>query len=204
MTSGQQYFVPHPESRSHPRRLSLDWKGRAFSFSTDTGVFSKNGLDAGSRALLASLPERLSGRVLDLGCGWGAMGILAAAFHPEADVLMTDINERAAALAEQNASVNGIKAKVLVSDGFDAIEDSFDWILINPPIRSGKETVYRLFSQSASHLRPGGTLLVVIRSKQGAPSALRFLAGLFDTVRVVERSGGYWVIACSGGSEHDV
>ncbi len=202
MPSGQQYFVPRPDSPNRPSVLKLAWKGRLFPFVTDAGVFSRDGLDAGTRVMLEALPPLMPGRLLDLGCGWGAVGILTGACHPEAEVLMTDVNERALALAEQNAAANGVAARVFPSDGFSSIEGDFDWILTNPPIRSGKETVYRLFGEASGRLRASGTLFAVIRKRQGAESALRFLKGVFLSAEVIQRSGGYWVIRCSGGRPH--
>lgn len=202
--STSQYFDPHPQSESQPRRIEETIAGRPFLFWTDAGVFSRDGLDKGTRILLSVLPEHITGRVLDLGCGWGAMGIAIAALHPQARVTMADINPRAVALARRNADANRVRADAVVSDGFANLEGKFDLITLNPPIRAGKATVYALFEGCARHLTDAGTLMVVIRKQQGAESALKYLKTLFDDAAVVERSGGYWVINCRGGNEHAV
>ena len=200
----QQYFAHDPESLSREKAFRLDWKGRSFSFITDNGVFSKGELDTGTAVLLNALPESFSGRLLDLGCGWGPVGVLAGAGWPQARVTMADVNPRALALARRNAEQNGVRAEAVLSNGFDNLEGSFDLIALNPPIRAGKETVYRLFQEAAEHLSPNGALCIVIRKQQGAPSAQKYLSGLFHSVRTIARKGGYHVFQCEGSNHHAV
>lgn len=199
--STQQYFDRHPQSESQPRLIHVENEGRVFAFWTDAGVFSRDGMDKGSRLLLSALPEHLAGRALDLGCGWGAMGVIIAAMHPQARVTMADINPRAVALARRNADGNRVRADVIVSDGFDALSGAFDLIVLNPPIRAGKVAVYQLFQGCAQRLAQGGSLYIVIRKQQGAESALKYLRTIFEEAAVVERKGGYWVIRCTGGKQ---
>jgi len=200
----QQYFAPVPLSPSVPKPFTLNYQGRDFRFFTDSGVFSKGELDFGTRTLLSALPEDLKGLVLDLGCGWGAVGVIIGALHPQAAVTLADINARAVQLARLNARENRVPAQVGQSDGFAQIKGSFDCIAFNPPIRAGKETVYRLLNECAEHLRSGGALYVVMRKQQGAQSAARFLEGIFAAVDTVRRKGGYHVMKCSGGLAHGV
>ena len=106
---------------------------------TDSGVFSRTEIDRGSEALLAALPETIAGDVLDMGCGYGAIGVSLKKKYPDARLTMVDINTRAAALAEQNARQNGVDAVVLQGDGFATVAGkTFDLIVTNPPIRAGK------------------------------------------------------------------
>ena len=89
-------------------------------------------------------------------------------------------------------------AEVLVSDGYERIMGTrFDWILQNPPIRAGKAVIYRMFADAAQCLKPGGTLWLVIRKQQGAPSAMTYLRTFFTHVEAVEKKGGYWIIRCA-------
>ena len=149
-------------------------------FITDAGVFSRDGLDAGTRVLLEALPP-LSGRVLDLGCGWGALGGVLAKKWADVRFVLTDVNERAAALAERNLKLNGLdNFEVVCGDGFSAVEGTFDWIVTNPPIRAGKQVIYALFAEAKNYLAPGGTLALVIRTQQGAKSAERYLRGIYE------------------------
>ena len=134
-------------------------------------MFSRDGLDFGSRLLIETVHPLLHGRVLDMGCGWGAIGVLLAKLCPGVQITMADINERAVALAARNARQNGAIAETLVSDGYENIAPAFDAIVTNPPIRAGKQTVYRILDGAKTRLAPGGRLFLVIRKEQGAPSA---------------------------------
>ncbi len=203
-TDTQQYFADDPQSISKEHQISLTWRDHAFTFITDSGVFSKNGLDMGTSVLLSALPENFAGRFLDLGCGWGPVGILAGAGWPEAVITMADVNPRALALAKRNARANGVHAETVLSNGFEHLDDSFDLIALNPPIRAGKETVYRLFRESAKRLTQEGMLCIVIRKQQGAPSAQKYLSTLFSSVQTVARKGGYRVFQCEGSLPHAV
>ena len=175
------------------RRISVF--GRVLRCTTDAGVFSRDGLDRGTEVLLNALPP-LSGRVLDLGCGWGPVGISVGLENPDSDITFSDINLRALELAKKNAEKYGIRGTFVHSDGFAGIEGSFDAIITNPPIRAGKQTIYQMFADSAERLTPGGALYLVIRKQQGAPSAQKYLATLFPKVEILDKSGGYWVFRC--------
>jgi 16S rRNA (guanine1207-N2)-methyltransferase len=194
-----QYYTRDPQSVSDPRLMQVEWQGRNLTFSTDAGVFSKGELDQGTRLLLEALPP-LYGKVLDMGCGWGAIGVTLAATYPFLSVTMADVNRRALALAEENARRNGVagRCRVLESDGFSALmEERFDAVVTNPPIRAGKQVIYRMFADAARTLTGEGTLYLVIRKQQGAESCIRYLQTLYGTVEKLDRSGGFWVIGAS-------
>lgn len=195
----EHYFTPAPEAAQSPREISLDFRDEQFRFLTDSGVFSKNALDEGSALLLEAVLDQLSGAVLDLGCGWGPVGVITARLCPACQVTLLDVNARACQLALENARRNRVSVNLLCQDGLTGLEVRFDWILLNPPIRAGKDTVYRLFRESVQHLNPGGTLAIVIRKQQGALSAQRYLAGVFEEVRLHCRKKGYHVYFCTGG-----
>ena len=191
------YFTPLPQSEHKPARLAFSYRGHALVFDTDSGVFSRLEVDKGSQLLLATLPESMNGRVLDMGCGYGALGLSVAKACPGCRLLLADINERAVALAKANAKANGLRVQALVSDGFTALVDRrFDFILLNPPIRAGKPVIYGMFADAARCLAPQGELWLVIRKQQGAPSAMEYLRGLFSQVQDVEKKGGYWILRC--------
>jgi 16S rRNA (guanine1207-N2)-methyltransferase len=188
------YFTKSPESAHRPGECQFMYRGHGLTFETDAGVFSRDGIDKGTELLLCALPD-LSGDVLDMGCGWGAVGISAARAYPGVRVTMTDINSRAVELSRKNVKRNGVSARVMESDGFSALYgEKFSFILTNPPIRAGKQVIYDLFAKSAEHLLPGGSLYLVIRKQQGAPSALTYLNTIFAKTQVAMRSGGFWVI----------
>ncbi len=192
------YYTASPESPHKPMRLQTEYRGRTLAFETDSGVFSRTEIDKGSRALLNALPDRFAGDVLDMGCGYGAIGVCFQKANPGGRLTMADINERAVILAKGNARANGVIADVLRSDGFSALAGQrFDLIVLNPPIRAGKQVVYRMFQDAAAALRDNGALMLVIRKQQGAPSAAAALHSLFGAVEVLEKKGGYWVIRCT-------
>ena len=198
MPMPDHYFTAAPQSAHRPAEVRFAYRGHALRFATDSGVFSRTELDRGSEELLAALPETLSGRVLDMGCGYGALGVAVGAAWPDCRVLMTDVNERAVALARQNAADNGVRAEALASDGYAALAGrTFDWILTNPPIRAGKRVIYRMFADAALALAPGGRMLLVIRKQQGAESAAGYLRGLYARVEVLARKGGYHILCAS-------
>ena len=190
------YYTANPTSAHDEWQIEADVLGNHLRFTTDAGVFSRDGLDKGTALLLGALPA-LQGRVLDLGCGWGAVGVSLGVKYPSLDIVRTDINARAVDLARRNLAANGVKAAVVQGDGFASVEGAFDAIVTNPPIRAGKAVIYGLFDQAREHLKPGGCLYVVIRKQQGAPSALKHLAGQYKTAGVIDRGGGFWVICAS-------
>ena len=192
----EHYYTSAPTSEHEARSFRAVFAGRVLAFDTDAGVFSKQHVDPGSELLCSALPDELSGDVLDMGCGWGAMTVLTLAAHPQVRMTMADINERALALARQNVAANGMQAAALLSDGFAAIEGEFDAVITNPPIRAGKAVIYGMFEDAKAYLRAGGALYLVIRKQQGAPSALKFLKTLYDSAEVIARDGGYWIIRC--------
>ncbi len=192
----EQYFSAAPTSAHNRATCEFAYRGQKLAFTTDSGVFSRGEMDFGTKTLLEAL-DGLHGRVLDLGCGWGAVGVSVGKAFPDCEIAMGDVNERAVALSKQNAEKNGVLAHIVLSDGLTDIQGEFDVILTNPPIRAGKQVIYRLFAQSAERLRPGGRLLLVIRKKQGADSAVKYLNTLFKAVETIDRSGGFHVIQCT-------
>ncbi len=198
------YFSASPESPHRYAETEYVYRGERLRFLTDAGVFSRGEVDFGTDVLLRALPEDLRGRVLDLGCGWGAVGVSVGKKYPACALVMCDVNERALELARNNAVCNGVKAEAVQSDGLENVEGPFDYILTNPPIRAGKQVIYRLFAESARKITEGGALYIVIRRQQGAESAVKYLKTVFRQVDTMEKSGGFWVIRCRGGKQDEV
>ncbi|NLM78124.1 MAG: class I SAM-dependent methyltransferase [Ruminococcaceae bacterium] len=192
------YFDQEPSAGHQEKSITVALAGQTFSFTTDRAVFSRQRLDYGSSLLIETVlrdhPAK-TGRLLDLGCGYGAVGIIMKRLRPALSVVLCDINERALALARRNALDNQARyIDIIHSDGLAAVSGCFDLILTNPPVRAGKKTVYRFFNESADRLLPGGALYLVLRKHQGAPSAIRYLETRFHSVAVIERSAGFWVV----------
>ena len=194
------YYTENPASAHDERRVAVRALGQALTFTTDAGVFSRDGLDRGTEVLLNALPP-LSGRVLDLGCGWGAVGVALGKANPALEIVMTDVNARAAELSRRNARDNGVTATVVQGDGFEAVTGRFDAIVTNPPIRAGKAVIYGLFERTRDYLSPGGALYIVIRKQQGAPSALKFQQERYASVEILDREAGFWVLRAGEAGE---
>lgn len=197
------YYTRQPQSESRPAEASFSYRGHDLTLMTDAGVFSRGELDAGTRILLNALPEHIDGRVLDLGCGWGPVGICVQLENPQTEIVFSDVNERALGLAAQNAARYKVTGQFVQSDGFAEVEGEFDCVITNPPIRAGKQVIYQMFADAASRLRMDGQLYIVIRKQQGAESAKKYLNTLFKNVEVIDKSGGYWIIRCANGGEND-
>ena len=198
------YYSADPNSEHKYQTAEWTYRGHALRFTTDAGVFSKGEVDYGTQVLLKALPEEMNGRILDLGCGWGAVGVSLGRAYPDCDIVMSDVNRRALELSEKNAKANGVSVQIVEGDGLENVPGSFDYIITNPPIRAGKQVIYKMFSDSAEKLTEKGQLYLVIRKQQGAESALKYLKTIFSEVDTIEKSGGFWVIRCRGGKQHEV
>jgi 16S rRNA (guanine1207-N2)-methyltransferase len=197
----EHYFTPQPTSPSEESEFSVGLAGRRFTFRTDAGVFAHRFLDRGTRLLLASLPLPLRGEVLDWGAGYGAIGVVVAALSPEARVVMVEVNERAAALAQANAELNHVgNVELIAGDALRVLgERCFDAILTNPPIHAGKATVTALIEDARRRLRDTGEFWMVVRTQDGAKSYFRLLQELFPRVERVDMRGGYRVFRARVG-----
>lgn len=194
----EHYYSNKPQTESKPRQWKFTLLGNAFTFETDAGVFSKSEVDFGSRVLIEAFEmPAVEGVLLDVGCGYGPIGLSIAKDNPEREVLMMDINTRAVALSQKNAQLNGVQnVRIFESDGLSAVEAETKAaaILTNPPIRAGKETIFKFYDGAYNVLVKNGELWVVIQKKQGAPSTVSHLEGMFSEVDVVEKKKGYWII----------
>ncbi|WDH82167.1 class I SAM-dependent methyltransferase [Paenibacillus urinalis] len=188
------YYSNKPEVAHDRQTLETELRGCKLKLTSDAGVFSKNGVDYGSRVLIGAMDLQGAKSVLDVGCGYGPIGIMAAKLLPDAVVTMIDINERAVELARHNAIQNQVSANTVIkqSDRLEAVrEDKFDVILTNPPIRAGKDVVHAIFEEAYEQLHDGGSLWIVIQKKQGAPSAKAKLESMFSVVEEVTKDKGY-------------
>lgn len=171
--------------------------GNHFKFLTDNGVFSKDGLDFGSRLLLEVIPrDEVGGKILDMGCGYGVLGIVLARVTSHR-VDMVDVNHRALHLAKRNAKLNGVfdLVSIFESDCYSNISEKYSTIITNPPIRAGKKIVYDIVMNAKNYLEDGGNLYLVIRKEQGAKSLIVDLEKVY-TVKVLEKKKGFFIIQC--------
>ena len=191
------YYTNQPEVAHDRKKWEFPLRGKNFKFITDSNVFSKGTVDFGSRVLIDTfsddnLPE---GSILDVGCGYGPIG-LSLAHSTGRFVEMVDVNERAVALTQENAELNGIKhIKAYLSHVYEDVENNqFAAVVSNPPIRAGKVVVHEIISGAYDKLANQGTLTIVIQKKQGAPSAQKKMMAVFGNAEIVAKEKGYFII----------
>ncbi|MGI0129380.1 MAG: class I SAM-dependent methyltransferase [Thermoplasmata archaeon] len=192
-----QYFTERPRSVSAPRTLRFLYRGGLLSFVVDRGVFAAHGLDPGTALLIENLSVGRSERVLDLGCGWGAVGVAAAKAAPDGRVVLTEVNRRAARLATKNVERNRLRnAEVRVGPFFEPVaDDVFDVIATNPPYRAGRAHVLRILQEAPDHLRVDGRLVLVGKGSHGIRYYQEWLADHWPgPVEVLARGSGYRVL----------
>lgn len=185
------YFTNNSDIKSNITDVKVYINNQEFIFFTDNGVFSKKGLDFGTRTLLETIPV-LSGRVLDFGCGYGPIGIYIKK-NNECTVDMVDINERSLDLAKKNALKNNVDVNIFKSDIYSNIKEKYDFIITNPPIRVGKKILYEILMNAKNHLVNNGELWLVINKDQGAKSLVKDLNEVYN-VDIVSKNKGFYII----------
>lgn len=186
------YYEDNFDLSHQIQELKVNLLGLSMHFETDSGVFSKNAVDYGSKVLLANFSP-IGKTLLDVGCGYGTLALtLSKKYNLEAT--LTDVNSRALDLAKKNADMNAVVAKIIKSDAYEEVSEKFDNIISNPPIRAGKEVVHRILEGAHAHLNTGGQLVVVIQKKQGAPSALEKMKKVFGNSETVAKDKGYYIL----------
>lgn len=193
----EHYYTRDPKVKSDRNLITSTLRGKSLHFVTDAGVFSKGGIDFGSQLLVESFDmPHVDGDILDVGCGYGPIGLSIAANFSERQIQMVDVNERAIALSKENARANHLSnVNIYSSNGLLDVSDAdFAAILTNPPIRAGKKTVFSFYEKSFLKLAVGGELWVVIQKKQGAPSSMKKLEALFGNIEVITRQRGYYIL----------
>ena len=188
------YFVDDPCLEKKAIVITYRFKGKNYTFQSDSGVFSSRRVDAATDILLRNMPV-LYGNLLDMGCGYGCIGIVLAKEYL-LGLTQIDINRKAVELAKLNSEKNGVVSDAFISDGFENVSNSFDTIIINPPIHAGKEIIFRMYDGSWRHLKLSGRLYVVIQKKHGAESSLTKLRQLFGNCETILKKKGYYIFSC--------
>jgi len=177
------YFVEDPSLTHDERKIEYYFNSQRFEFTTDAGLFSHTHVDPASDLLLRTVPP-LHGSLLDLGCGYGLIGIVLAKRY-SLTLTSADVNPAAARMTARNCQANGVRSEIIVSDGFSAVGGVFDAITLNPPIHAGKEVTYKMYENSRSHLAPGGALYVVTLRKHGAETTREKLTEIYGDCLVL-------------------
>ena len=189
----KMYFAENPDAEHDIHELNVQLLGQNMTFLTDAGVFSKKMIDYGSQTLLKYLDFHKQESVLDVGCGYGTLG-LTLIKAKEVKATLVDINQRALDLARQNANRNQVLATIFQSNIYQNVEGRFHHIISNPPIRAGKQVVHEVITGSYTHLLDGGDLTIVIQKKQGAPSAKAKMEEVFGNCEILKKDKGYYIL----------
>lgn len=190
----EHYFTNNANLKSDFRTIEYHYGGTLLKFTSDLGVFSKDKIDYGSRLLVETYIERGRNGVslLDVGCGYGFMGITLAKFK-NTETTMIDVNRRALHLTNMNAKENGVSCLTFESDVYSNVSNKYDVIVTNPPIRAGKAIVHKILIEAKEHLNNGGELWFVMRKDQGAKSAIKKLEETMN-VEIINRDKGFYII----------
>lgn len=185
------------ENLEHDKKIiKVKIKDKDFSFYTDNGVFSKKGMDFGTRTLLENLDyENMHGKILDFGCGYGSIGIVISKIT-NLEVDMLDINKRSIELARENSKLNKVKTNIFESNIYENVTNKYDYIISNPPIRVGNEILHKILFEAHDHLNENGQLWIVVNKDQGAKSLVEKLKKYYN-VNIITKNKGFFVILCS-------
>ncbi|MBE6148940.1 MAG: class I SAM-dependent methyltransferase [Firmicutes bacterium] len=190
------YFTNNQNLKSEIKTLSYSHGGYDYIFLSDNGVFSKEHIDYGSKLLLETFLKnrKALGNVLDVGCGYGFMGIVIAK-ELQSNVTMIDINKRALHLTQRNLIENKVSANVFESNGYENVKDKYDVIITNPPVRAGKQILLNILLGAKEHLNKNGELWYVLRKDHGAKSMMKVLNEHYQ-VETIEKSKGFYIFCC--------
>jgi len=189
------YYSREPQTPLKTKTIEVCIRGHCFRFITASGVFSFGKLDRGTELLIESMFLDPRWRVLDLGCGYGAIGIVASRFVEY--VVMTDINKRAVMIAKKNLKLNNVKnAEVRYGDLYEPVKgEKFNSIITNPPVHAGKDVLERIIREAPLYLEDDGLLQIVVKTKQGAKWVKEVMEGTFSEVVELAKGSGYRVYA---------
>ena len=190
------YYTNNIHLESDESTIQFRFRDYELTFISDIGVFSKERIDYGSRALLNAMDiKEYQKTLLDVGCGYGTLGVSLAKVYPWLSVDMVDVNERAVLLSSKSIAANGINnAKAYLSSVYSHVDGTYDVIISNPPIRAGKKVVHEILEKAYDHLNEEGELIVVIQKKQGAPSAKAKMEEVFGNCEILDRDKGYFIL----------
>lgn len=192
-----QYFDNDKNIKSEKRLIKFNFNNKEFSVYSDNGVFSKDRFDYGTRLLLESIDiDNLNGNVLDLGCGIGVVGLILGTFNKNIVVDMVDVNERAIKLAIENIKLNSLNNNIFISDVYSNVNDKYDYIITNPPIRAGKDVIRRFLLGAKDYLSDNGTLYFVMRKDHGLKSMIKELEEIYE-VEIINKDKGFYIVRCS-------
>lgn len=192
----QHYFIDKGHKKEDYFTYTTEFNGRKYKFHSVDNMFSKDGLDEGTRVLLNAVIKNysLNGDVLDLGCGIGSIGVILKSEFGECNVDMADINNTAIQLAKKNCEANNVSNNVFFSNLYSDIDKKYDYIVTNPPIKVGKEILFGVVTGAKSHLKGGGEIVLVIRKSHGQESMKKHMESVFGNAEILKRDKGYYIM----------
>lgn len=195
--SAEHYYTPKPTSRVVEYNFSQILRGHELKFTTASGLFSQKQIDTGSVLLIDKCILKPSWKILDLGCGYGPVGIALKKAEPTISVTFTDVNTRAVEYVKKNLIQNGVEIDATVElvsgDGYGSVTGLFDAIYLNPPQSAGKELCLQLISQARDFLKPNGNLQIVARKNKGGATLAEHMRSVFGNVDDVAKQSGFWI-----------
>lgn len=190
-----QYFENNKNLKNNPKNINVFFNNKKYIFTTNNGLFSKDKLDYGSNLLLTNfLKDKKVGKILDLGCGYGVVGIIIASNLPTTQVDMVDITDLAIKTTKENIILNKLNnITVFKSNIYDNIKSKYNYIITNPPIRAGKEIVLKFLLNSKDYLKEDGELWFVMRKNHGVKSIIKYLEDTFY-IDILDKSNGFYIV----------
>lgn len=191
------YFTDNRHLEKNRKEFTFRFWCFNYSLVSDDGVFAKDSVDYGTRFLMDTVlkADTIGRSILDIGCGYGVVGIVMKKQFPSSEVTMVDVNPRALELASENAIKNDVDVIIKESYLYDELQGiTYTDILSNPPIHAGKEVIYSIFEEAYNHLEADGNLWVVIRKQHGADSAKKKIKEIFGNCEMVDRDKGFQIL----------
>ena len=192
-----QYFEENKSLLNNKKLITIKFKDKYYKVYTDNGVFSKDKLDYGTKLLLETITKnKLVGNILDLGCGYGIIGIILASIYPNISIDMCDITDRAINLSKENTTnLNLSNTNIFKSNIYEDISNKYNYIITNPPIRAGKDILRKFLFGAKNYLKENGELWFVMRKDHGVKSMIRELEKVYD-IEIKEKSKGFYIVKC--------
>lgn len=190
-----QYFENNSNLKDEKKIITINFGNEKYKMYTNNGLFSKEHLDYGSRLLLQNvISNNIKGKVLDLGCGYGAIGIIVSKNSLNTKIDMVDITDLAINTAKENAKLNNLKnVNIFKSNIYENITEKYKYIITNPPIRAGKLIIEKFLIDAKNNLEKNGELWFVMRKDHGVKTMIKELEKYYD-INITEKSKGFYVV----------